>query len=265
MIEQLTLKLSQQIPYSNSELNWLLEHIGHPDPTIRDELVYASFCHALLQQLVSTHQLQYLFENTRHRNLLFYQIGSVDDSTLTRSFTALLYHLMVYVDSQAETDEASFLSPDNRNWLFDSACHYLQQEKDWRGYDPDKGWVHAIAHGADMLTAIVAHPMFPNNHTRTIWQTIVHCIKQGKQMFTAGEERRLAQIISQGIIAHTIQQEQLVSYIQQTHFPDDSPEDYLSSLNYDHFLAALYFQLLQEPLETESLLKPIAKRLSKAN
>ncbi len=29
--------------YTNQELAWLLENIGHPDPAIRDELVYASF------------------------------------------------------------------------------------------------------------------------------------------------------------------------------------------------------------------------------
>ncbi len=42
-------KMYEKYPYLKvislyqSELAWLLENIGHPDPAIRDELVYASF------------------------------------------------------------------------------------------------------------------------------------------------------------------------------------------------------------------------------
>lgn len=43
MKEFLMEKIQTSQPYTNAELDWLLENIGHPDPTIRDELVYASF------------------------------------------------------------------------------------------------------------------------------------------------------------------------------------------------------------------------------
>lgn len=36
-------KLQATQAYTNQELAWLLENIGHPDPAIRDELVYAVF------------------------------------------------------------------------------------------------------------------------------------------------------------------------------------------------------------------------------
>jgi hypothetical protein len=36
-------KLQSTQPYTNQELAWLLENIGHPDSDIRDKLVYATF------------------------------------------------------------------------------------------------------------------------------------------------------------------------------------------------------------------------------
>ncbi|HFH9837921.1 TPA: hypothetical protein ACGOVD_000756 [Streptococcus suis] len=44
----LTSKLQSTQPYTDRKLTWLLENIGHPDPVIRDELVYTNFYHIFL-------------------------------------------------------------------------------------------------------------------------------------------------------------------------------------------------------------------------
>lgn len=56
----LTSKLQATQPYTKQELFWLLENIGHPDPIIRDELVYASFCHIFPSGLITREQAKEL-------------------------------------------------------------------------------------------------------------------------------------------------------------------------------------------------------------
>ena len=51
-------KLQSTQPYTNQELAWLLENIGHPDSDIREKLVYATFCHILLNSLITREQAQ---------------------------------------------------------------------------------------------------------------------------------------------------------------------------------------------------------------
>ncbi|HFU4024760.1 TPA: hypothetical protein ACGO0F_000435 [Streptococcus suis] len=70
-------KLQATQAYTNQELVWLLENIGHPDPTIRDELVYASFCHIFLDGLITREQAQSLLQFSQETNPL-----SLESSTL---------------------------------------------------------------------------------------------------------------------------------------------------------------------------------------
>ncbi|MDG3146642.1 hypothetical protein MKL27_07175 [Streptococcus suis] len=55
-------KLQSTQPYTNQELAWLLENIAHPDSDIRDKLVYAIFCHILLNSLITREQAQELLQ-----------------------------------------------------------------------------------------------------------------------------------------------------------------------------------------------------------
>lgn len=57
-------KLQSTQPYTNQELAWLLENIGHPDSDIRDKLVYTTFCHILLNRLITREQAQELLQRS---------------------------------------------------------------------------------------------------------------------------------------------------------------------------------------------------------
>ncbi|MFH6635542.1 hypothetical protein QE557_02500 [Streptococcus suis] len=97
-MKELIEKLQTSKPYTDDELAWLLENIGHPDPTIRDELVYASFCHIFLDGLITREQAQSLLQFSQETNPL-----SPESSTLKRSFTCLLYCLLLSVDNEPES------------------------------------------------------------------------------------------------------------------------------------------------------------------
>lgn len=55
MQQSLENKLRATDPYTDSELLWAL---SHPSPDIRDQLIYASFCHGFEQELISSEQFE---------------------------------------------------------------------------------------------------------------------------------------------------------------------------------------------------------------
>lgn len=117
-------------PYTNQELAWLLENIAHPDSDIRDKLVYAIFCHILLNSLITREQAQELLQLS-----LDTKPFSLEGPTLKRSFTCLLYCLLAVCRYEPESIYHAFLSTNDRELLFQQALDYLAIENDWSGYD----------------------------------------------------------------------------------------------------------------------------------
>lgn len=155
MKEFLMEKIQTSQPYTNAELDWLLENIGHPDPTIRDELVYASFA-------ISFGGLDYKRTSTVATAILSRNQAIFPRRPHTkRSFTCLLYCLLLSVDNEPESIYHAFLSTDDHELLFQQALDYLTIENDWSGYDEKLGWIHTAAHGADFLLATSCHDQFP--------------------------------------------------------------------------------------------------------
>lgn len=97
--------------YTQEELYWLLDNIGNPEANIWDQLVYASFCHALLDSLVTVKVFTWLVEQIMAQNLLFYQM-------LTRSFTALLAALLIELDCEEDSPYTASLSQRQKSIYF---------------------------------------------------------------------------------------------------------------------------------------------------
>lgn len=68
------------------------------------------------------------------------------DSVFLRSFSLLILSEIIYYDLTSPT-----LDKHEIEHLLESALAYVVAEKDVHGYEPDKGWVHTIAHAADFL------------------------------------------------------------------------------------------------------------------
>jgi hypothetical protein len=75
------------------------------------------------------------------------------DTVFRRSFSALILGACI------ERDNERHLLPDAKilEWG-DRAATWFLTERDTRGYVPDKGWAHTIAHGADVLGALGESP-----------------------------------------------------------------------------------------------------------
>lgn len=154
-------KLQSEKPsYSDEEVVWLLDNIGHPDGEIRDALVYNSLGRGLFEGLFTREQFQLLLEESLRRDSLLYKIDEIGLPTLTRSFTALLLGHLVEVSSLSDSPYVQLMSRETYQTICQKTYDYLAKEQDFTGYSTDHGWVHAFAHGADLLVALVCHPYF---------------------------------------------------------------------------------------------------------
>ncbi|MGV3023552.1 DUF2785 domain-containing protein [Streptococcus suis] len=235
MKEILEKKLESNEHYSTEQINWLLDHIGDPDPIIRDQLVYASFCHLFLDEIISKDQAQQLFEQSQQRQLL-------SQDSLTRSFASLLYDLIIAIDEDRPHYQ-NFLTNSQLQILFEQALNIFTFENDWRGYDENLGWIHAGAHGADFLLAATCHQSFPADKFEQAWQALIDCCLKQNSTFSAGEETRLAQIPVYLILNQKVSASTLATWMEQLDVPNQEPVEYFRWLNIQRFLSSIYFQL----------------------
>src|SRR5262249_29642530 len=85
---------------------------------------------------------------------------------------------------------------------------YLRQERDLRGFDGSLGWIHATAHTADLLQALSRNPMLTHEEQARIYDGINQRLRSAPEVFSQGEQARLAQVVS-AWIARTDADQQL--------------------------------------------------------
>ncbi|MGB9417123.1 MAG: DUF2785 domain-containing protein [Acidobacteriaceae bacterium] len=169
----------------------LIAWLGSPDPELRDTLAY-SILDAWISPTQIGHaqltdaQLLTLLPQLQH-NLTIGIGGSGTDSVFQRSYSALI------LASFAERDlQQPFLSPDQYRALLGSALAYLRDERDNRGFDPVKGWVHSTAHTADLLANLARNPRFTPADQAAVFSSIDQRLRSATTIYTYGEQDRLA-------------------------------------------------------------------------
>lgn len=122
----------------------LVEALASPDPVLRDEQAYP----VLITWVV--------------RGELDERLGALGDRMIAmlrhpeiqaRTFAVLIVAGAVHRDSAAGVlDDATV-----RRWL-DAFVDWYLSETDLRGWNDERGWLHAVAHGADALDEFGASP-----------------------------------------------------------------------------------------------------------
>jgi Protein of unknown function (DUF2785) len=143
-------------------------HIGSKDPVLRDKLIYTLFFQLIIEDnLLESDLLKEMLQNCLN-HLLFYGIGDKEtDTVFTRAFTTLLIALILFRDN-----EEDFLSQMEVDQVRDHLIRYINEEKDVRGYVPEKGWAHSIAHVADAFDELIKNPKI----NRDLYPDILHPI-----------------------------------------------------------------------------------------
>jgi hypothetical protein len=169
----------------------LSEYLSSPDPELRDDLAYTILdVWIVYRPQLSEAELLPLLDEWQD-NLRVGVGESGTDSVLGRSFSALCLAAI------AERDlKTPFLGEQRYRLLLENALKYLGQERGLRGFDSVKGWIHATAHTADLITFLAANSLFKVEDQQRVLQAIAERLVSAHQIFSYGEQDRLAAAIA---------------------------------------------------------------------
>ncbi|KMN46170.1 hypothetical protein VK90_05490 [Bacillus sp. LK2] len=163
----------------------MINHIGSTDSELR-ELIYSSFSQLILDNELA-HELLVEILDFCLSDLLFKGIGeNGTDTVFTRSFTSLLIELILYKDN-----ENQFLSQSIIYKAKDELIHYINLEQDLRGYVPEKGWAHSVAHVADVCVELVKNEKIEQKYYSEILETLWKKIFYTKGVYIHNEDGRI--------------------------------------------------------------------------
>lgn len=225
----------------------LSQTVGMPDPELRDELAYSILATWIYRgNVLSTPTMIALTDEWRAN--LKSEIGeSGTNSTLKRSFSAL------YLSEMARREaKAPFMGPERYHALLAEATAYLQDERDLRGYDRDLHWIHATAHTADLLGALADGPLLSKQEASEILQAIRARLSTAKEVFTQGEQDRLAASVVSVIRRKDFDSSTFNPWLDQLQNEDrdvwtaTTPESLARYQNHNYFLHALTVRMMLE-------------------
>lgn len=160
--------------------------LGSTNPELRDTIGYELFTMWLREGRLG--------DDTRAALLV--TLGSElraagPDAALGRSFAALVLAELMRSDArQAFMDDAA------RQSLLASAIDALAQETDFRGLDAEIGWVHPVAHLADLLWRFALHPSTTPSQAGAVLAAVRGKVAPAGVFYTFNEGDRLARVVA---------------------------------------------------------------------
>ena len=164
----------------------LVEMLGHQNPRLREDLAYP-----LLTTWITQGVYDDLLSGLGDGIIpgLRYGLGHDGDvSVIRRSYSALMLAEIIGRDNNAHLMSASTVL----DWG-DRATSWYVREQDHRGWVPEQGWAHAIAHGADLLAALARSRHFGRLELTVLLDVIAdRVLTPTAYIWRHGEDDRLA-------------------------------------------------------------------------
>jgi len=134
------------------------------------------------------------------------------DTVFRRSFSALILAACL------ERDNEQHLVPGAKilEWG-DRAATWFLAEKDCRGWVPDKGWAHAVAHGADTIGALGESPHLAGPEHALLLDILAErvLLQPSDQPLAAGEPDRIAAAVMQILRRNTLSTDVLEPWVHR--------------------------------------------------
>ena len=165
----------------------LSDLLGSPDPELRDDIAYSTLANWIYRQRIVSLEDRRALMTTWLENLKKGVGERGPDGVLRRSFSALALGVLAILDN-----EASFLSQAEFDRLVASAIDYLRDERDTRGFDPAKGWMHSVAHTGDLLKFLGRNRQLKPAQQAAILAALTQKLGAVEEVLTHGEDERLA-------------------------------------------------------------------------
>jgi hypothetical protein len=251
------------LPPGGSLRNLLRElsaYLGSTDPELRDDIAYTVLTQWLYVKRLAPPEVT--------RQLVDEWIGNLEigigedgtDSVFRRSFSALMLSVAAALDN-----EAPYLERAGFRTLLDAALRYLRAEDDTRGFDPAKGWMHSVAHTADLLKFLGRSRHLAPAGQADILTGIAGKVGGLGHVLVHGEDERLARAVVSIVAredADLVAFEAFLSALRPV--PGEgqpTPALLAANQNRRHLAAALYVVLSTDPRDLETLTRARAMTL----
>ena len=160
----------------------LLDCLGSPDPKLRDGTAYEAFTVWLRAgQLTPELRVQLC-------DRLYAMLQQPDEEGFRQSFAALV------LSEVARTDRLGmWMTSKERLAMVKAATTYLRSVQDYRGFDDEQGWHHAVAHGSDWLLQLALNPAVERTQLDQILAALAtQIVPEAPHAYVFGEPGRLA-------------------------------------------------------------------------
>ncbi len=243
----------------------MLNHIGSIDSYLRDELIYSAFATWILRcKALNPEQLRNLLPVVLDEQHLLYRLGEQDtDSVFTRSFSVLILPLLLIT----HRSQPLFSAPEIRR-IKEQLLYYLANEKDRRGFVPQKGWAHAVAHAADALDDLAQCTEMNKSELAEVLEAIRKVICVDGAVYAHLEDERMVTAVIAVLRRNLLSDVEIIQWMEG--FSDlalavkSGPERHIIRANVKNFLQSLYFRLQWEEM-LDSFDRPISQTLRKIN
>lgn len=239
----------------------LLENIGEPNAHIRDDLVYPNLAHLFYDNHFNESELASYLHQLMGEEYLFFDLDNyIDYSSLIRSFSVLQLVILVGVHNRD-----NIIASRSIKSLYTRFLEYFQQEQILTGYDDKVGFIHTIAHSADLFTQLMKVESFGETEIKTMMNAMTNKLKTHKYQFVHDEDERMVRAIRVGLDRDVLEPEFIKRWLESFSTykrPEKFPERYYITHNVKQTLRSLYFNLLGEE-KYEFICATITKLLQK--
>jgi hypothetical protein len=164
--------------------------LGSTDPVLRDDVAYGAAANWIVRRKLLTPAQQKVLLDRWLENLTW-KIGERDtDAVFRRSFSALNLSILA-----SQENQATFLTQPEFDRFVDRVLTYLADERDTRGFDRSKGWMHSPAHTADVLKFLARNPKLTARDQARMLTAVSSKANDVGHTFAWGEDERLAQVV----------------------------------------------------------------------
>ncbi len=238
----------------------LMAGLGSLDPELRDGLCFEILAYWIGEGRFTDGEVQQITEQL----LANLRVGigeGENDQVFLRTFSVLVlaYGVVPY-------DRQKGVLPEGlRRRILDEGLRYLADEQDLRGYAPDKGWAHSVAHTADLLREVAAHAAFgAEDLERILYGIGEKVLAPTHYALIDNEDGRLVRAVMKVLHRELVPLERLVAWVASIGGEEPRHKAYVAGRdnaryhNVRAFLKALHVFLShpEMPLATREVLQP---------
>src|SRR3990167_132950 len=162
----------------------LLACLADPDPELRDGIDFEAWSTWLRADKISVEARLAAAAEL----LPALQSDAPDPDGFRKPFAALVLSELARADRKSP-----YLSPEQRAQLLEGGARYLEDVRDYRGFDAREGWRHGVAHGADLMLQLALNPALDKAQLDRMFTAVATQVTPpGEQFYVYGESARLA-------------------------------------------------------------------------